>query len=107
VSRRTAPGEQFSERLTFSRTRVLMTSSRETEIAIEVPVLGHGLFTYCLLAGLNGGAARSSDGIVTLMALYQHIEREVTTRSRALGGNQHPMVIGELEGDPPLLRLRP
>jgi uncharacterized caspase-like protein len=71
-----------------------------------VAELGHGLFTYYLLQGLNGAADLNHDGIVSLQELYEYVEQQVTQKSRAMGGNQHPVMKGELEGVIPLMKVR-
>lgn len=68
-------------------------------------VEGHGLFTYYLVEGLRGAGDLDGDGTVTLQELYQYVEREVTQRSRAVGGNQHPVLKGELEGQLPVVKV--
>jgi hypothetical protein len=95
----------FIERLTRSRGRAIVTASRPAEVSIELPELGHGLFTYCLVQGLQGAADGNRDGIVSLQELYEYVEREVSTRSRRLGGNQHPIMKGEMEGPLPLVQV--
>jgi uncharacterized caspase-like protein len=73
---------------------------------MELPELGHGVFTYYLLAGLNGAADLNGDGIVTVQELYEYVERQVTQKSRSVGGNQHPVMKGELEGVLPLVKVK-
>jgi uncharacterized caspase-like protein len=96
----------FLDQLTRARGRVILTASRPAEVSIELPELGHGLFTYFLLQGLRGAADLDRDEIVGLQELYQYVEREVTARSRAVGANQHPVMKGELEGAFPLVKVR-
>jgi hypothetical protein len=98
--------ELFLERLTRSKGRAIITAARPNEVSIELPELGHGIFTYYLLAGLKGAADLDRDGIVTLQELYQYLEQQVTQKSRAIGGNQHPVMKGELEGALPLTKVR-
>jgi uncharacterized caspase-like protein len=95
----------FLERLARSKGRAIVTASRPAEVSLEVPELGHGLFTYYLLLGLKGGADLNRDGIVSLQELYEYLEQQVTQKSRALGGNQHPVMKGELEGVLPLMKV--
>ena len=96
----------FLERLTQSKGRAIVTASRATEVSIELPELGHGIFTYYLVQGLKGAADLNRDGIVSLQELYEYVEREVAQKSRAVGGNQHPVMKGELEGSLPLVRVK-
>jgi hypothetical protein len=37
--------------------------------------------------------------------LYEYVEQQVSQKSRAVGGNQHPILKGELEGPLPLLKV--
>jgi hypothetical protein len=106
-SRRTrsaAIDELFLERLTRSRGRAIITASRPTEVSIELPELGHGIFTYYLVQGLKGAADLNKDGIISLQELYEYVEQQVTAKSRAVGGNQHPVMKGEMEGVLPLAK---
>jgi uncharacterized caspase-like protein len=96
----------FLERLTRSRGRAIVTASRPAEVSIELPELGHGIFTYYLTEGLRGAGDLNRDGIVTLQELYEYVEQQVVRKSRAVGGNQHPVMKGELEGVLPLVKVR-
>ncbi|MEK7372626.1 MAG: hypothetical protein AAB265_14350, partial [candidate division NC10 bacterium] len=99
--------EAFLDRLTRSKGRAIVTASRPGEVALELPELGHGIFTYYLIEGLKGAADLNRDGIVSLQELYEYLEREVTRKSRAVGGNQHPVMKGELEGVLPIVQVKP
>jgi uncharacterized caspase-like protein len=99
--------DRFLERLTRSKGRAIIASSRPSEAAIAGADLRHGFFTYYLLEGLKGAADLNRDGIVSLQELYEYVEQQVVRKSRAVGGNQHPVMKGELEGEVPLNRVRP
>jgi len=108
ASKRTRAGQvddAFLERLTRAKGRAIITAARPTEVSVELPDLGHGLFTYYLVQGLRGAADLNRDGIVGLQELYEYLEREVTRHSRAVGANQHPVIKSELEGVLPLLKV--
>jgi hypothetical protein len=108
AARKTRAGQLddgFLERLARAKGRAIITAARPAEVSIELPELGHGLFTYYLVQGLQGAADANRDGIVDLQELYQYLEREVTRRSRAVGANQHPVMKGELEGILPLVKV--
>jgi len=96
----------FLERLTRAKGRAIITASRTTEVSIEMPELGHGLFTYYLVRGLQGAADLNRDGIVSLQELYEYVEQQVSQKARAVGGNQHPVMKGELEGVLPLVKVK-
>lgn len=109
VARRTRAGavdDLFLERLTRSRGRAIVTAARPAEVSVELPELGHGIFTYYLTEGLRGAGDLNRDGIVSLQELYEYVEQQVVRKSRAAGGNQHPMMKGELEGILPLTKVR-
>jgi uncharacterized caspase-like protein len=74
-------------------------------VSLEVPELGHGLFTHYLVQGLRGAADLDRDGIVSLQEVYQYLEQQVAQKSRLLGGNQHPVMKGEIEGLLPLIKV--
>ena len=59
------------------------------------------------MEGLKGAADRDGDGIVTLQELYEYVEAQVSRKSRAVGGNQHPVMKGEMEGILPLVKVGP
>ena len=108
TSKKTRSGhvdEAFLERLTRSKGRAIITASRPAEVSMELSELGHGVFTYYLLEGLKGAADLNKDGIVTLQELYEYLAQQVTQKSRAVGGNQHPVMKGEMEGVLPLVRV--
>ena len=108
-SRKTRAGQvddEFIERLARSKGRAIITASRSTEVSLELPELGHGVFTHYLIEGLRGAGDGNRDGIVTLQELYEYVEGQVSRRSRAAGGNQHPMMRGQLEGSLPLVRVK-
>jgi hypothetical protein len=109
TSKKTRSGhvdEAFLERLTRSKGRAIITASRPAEVSMELPELGHGVFTYYLLQGLQGAADLNGDGIVTLQELYEYVEQQVSQKSRAVGGNQHPVMKGEMEGVLPLVKVK-
>jgi hypothetical protein len=105
-TRSTAVDDLFLERLTRSKGRAIVTASRPAEVSIELPELGHGIFTYYLTTGLRGAGDLNRDGIVSLQELYEYVEQQVVRKSRAVGGNQHPVLKGELEGPLPLVKVR-
>jgi hypothetical protein len=105
-TRATSVDDLFLERLARAKGRAIMTASRPAEVSMELPELGHGVFSYFLLQGLKGAADANRDGIVTLDELYAYVEQQVTRKSRSVGGNQHPVMKGELEGVLPLVKVR-
>jgi uncharacterized caspase-like protein len=105
-TRATNVDDLFLERLTRSKGRAIITASRPSEVSIELPELGHGIFSYYLVNALKGAGDLNRDGIVSLQEVYEYVEQQVTAKSRAVGGNQHPVMKGELEGVLPLAKVR-
>jgi hypothetical protein len=99
--------DQFLDRLTRSRGRVIITASGPNEVALELPELRHGLFTYYVLEGLRGKADRNGDGLVTVSELYEYVEDQVDRAARLAGGRQRPLMKGEIEGTLPLSAVSP
>jgi uncharacterized caspase-like protein len=81
-TRATGINDQFLDRLTRSRGRVIITASGPNEVALELAELGHGVFTHFVLEGLRGKADRNRDGIVTVSELYEYVEDQVDTTRR-------------------------
>lgn len=97
---------QFLERLTKSRGRVIISAAGPNELALELPELGHGVFTYYLLKGMEGEADRDKDGIITVSELYEYVEDRVSAHARKAGGKQRPIMRGEVEGALPLVEIK-
>jgi Tol biopolymer transport system component/uncharacterized protein YgiM (DUF1202 family) len=103
ASRRAVISEAFLSRLSKGKGRVVLTASRASEVSEERDNLGHGVFTYYLLEGLNGKADLDGDGIITVDEAYTYVSKKV---SEATGQNQHPVKKGEVEGQLILGRVR-
>lgn len=99
--------DQFLERLTRSKGRVIMSASGPNELALELPEpIAHGIFTYYLLEGMGGKADRDNDGVVTVNELYEYVEKAVSEHARKVGGKQRPIMKGEVEGTLPLVEIK-
>lgn len=106
-TRASGVSDQFLDRLTRSKGRVIITASGANEVALELPEpIGHGIFTYYLLEGMAGKADQNSDGVVTVSELYKYVEERVEKHAREVGGKQRPVYKGEVEGDMPLIEIR-
>jgi uncharacterized caspase-like protein len=109
AARRTRAGavdDLFLQRLTRSRGRVIVTAAQPSEVSVELPELGHGIFTYFLTEGLRGAGDLNRDGIVSLQELYEYVQQEVVRKARSVGGKQNPVMKGEQEGILPLAKVR-
>ena len=95
AARRANLSDGFLNRLSKGKGRVVLTASRAGEVSEERDDLGHGVFTYYLLEGLNGKADVDGDSIVTVDEAYSYLSKHVP---EATGQNQHPVKKGEVEG---------
>lgn len=57
---------------------VVLTSSTADQVSLEDPSWGHGAFTRALLDGLAGGAALPGGGEISMNALADFVQREVS-----------------------------
>jgi uncharacterized caspase-like protein len=89
----------------FSRVAgvTVIAASRRDQAAIELPSLGHGLFTYVVLEGLTGNAdSAPRDGSVTAHEIVQYADAQIPGMSqRYLDEPQVPMAFA-LGADFPL-----
>jgi hypothetical protein len=70
---------------------VVLASSGTEQVATEMSTLGHGLFTYAILAGLSGEADGNKDAKVTVSELKAYLEDRVIELSRQYRGQaQYP-----------------
>lgn len=57
---------------------------------------GHGLFSYCIIEGLNGTADKNKDGIITFRELYDYCYLKVKELSQ---DKQNPVFIGAMNNN--------
>ncbi len=92
---RATVSENFMNRISTGKGRVIITASGANEISVEDDDLKHGVFTYYLLEGLKGKADFDRDGIITVDEAYTYVSNNV---SIATGQAQHPVKKGSVEG---------
>ena len=103
AARRATLSDGFLTRLSKGKGRVVLTASRAGEVSEERDDLGHGVFTYYLLEGLQGKADMDGDGLITVDEAYSYLSTHVP---QATGQNQHPVKKGEVEGQLILGRIQ-
>ena len=89
--------ESYYDALKTGRGRVILASSRSTEVSWVMPGAGNSLFTQHLLAGLRGGIA-SDDGLIRIFDLFEYLQPRVTSDQP----NQHPIFKAEVEENFPV-----
>ncbi len=79
---------KYLEVLAGKKGRLVVTASQAHENSLETTKLGHGVFTYSLLAGLAGAADDNpADGVVTAGELVDYLQAKVPEET---AGEQHP-----------------
>ncbi|MBI3564984.1 MAG: caspase family protein [Elusimicrobia bacterium] len=79
-----------------------LSASGPDQISGVIDEQGHGAFTYYLLKGLNGAAAR--DGAVTLRSLHEYLVPRVEDAARRENRAQTPQLVPAGGGAPLMLR---
>ncbi len=84
--------EGYYETLKQGTGRVILASSRATELSWILPGAQNSLFTQHLLAGLKGGIT-SDDGLIRIFDLFEYVQPRVTADKSI----QHPIFKAEIE----------
>lgn len=92
---RSTLSDNYIDRISGGKGRVILTASAANEISMEDESLGHGIFTYYLIKGLKGMADYDSDGYITVDEAYRYVSEQVP---EATGQAQHPIKKGSVEG---------
>jgi uncharacterized caspase-like protein len=95
-STRATLSENFLERLSKGKGRIIISASSANEVSQENDQFRHGVFTYYLLEGLKGRADDDGDGLVTVGEVFRYVSRKVP---EATGQDQHPVKKGEVVGE--------
>jgi len=85
----------FLERLARGKGRIILTSSSANEVSQESDELGHGVFTYYLLRGLNGAADVDNDNMISTDEISFYLNKHVREATK---GAQTPVKKGDSEG---------
>lgn len=91
VTERGAAEEKAIAQLARSTGTFWITSTGSNQFASEFEKLGHGIFTYALIEGINGKADTNNDKKLTVRELSTYIENKVPELSEQLKGTaQYP-----------------
>ena len=82
----------------------MLTASSSNEASFEGDQWNGGVFTYYLLAGLNGRADANKDQIVTLREAFDYLYQTVPSATQ---GRQHPELNGRYANELPLVEVNP
>lgn len=91
ITERGAAEEKAIAQLARSTGTFWITSTGSNQFASEFEKLGHGIFTYALIEGINGKADTNNDKKLTVRELSTYIENKVPELSEQLKGTaQYP-----------------
>ena len=87
---RGAAEEIALQKLARASGSAVLTATTDQQYASEIEELGHGIFTYALIEGLEGKASLN-DGCITASSLRMWIDKQVPILSEKYNGNmQYP-----------------
>lgn len=89
--------EAYLDTLKGGRGRVILASSRSSELSWILPGASNSLFTSHLLAGLKGGA-NGAGGVIRIFDLFDYVQPRVVADKP----NQHPIFKAEIEENFPV-----
>lgn len=72
----------------------VMSSSSGSQISVSSPDLGHGLFSYFVMKGLEGDADQNGDRRITTQELYTYVSEHVSKEAMRHGAQQTPTMAG-------------
>lgn len=100
-------GNSYNQRLSidsYQANIIVFSAARWDQLSWENPRLGHGLFTYAILEGIRGKAAREhGGGRITTLLLRDFLVARVRELARTLGGDQEPQYFRGRDADDYLL----
>jgi uncharacterized caspase-like protein len=78
---------------------VTYTGAAWNQFSLEDPSIGHGLFTYAVVEGLDGQALDATGKLVTSRGLADFINRRVESLARAMKSEQEPQYFSGADAD--------
>jgi uncharacterized caspase-like protein len=82
---------------------VLLLSSMGDEVSLETSGNRQGIFSYYLLRGLKGECDSNRDKTVSVIELYDYVEKNVRTYTN---GSQNPVIAGKYDETLPMAVVR-
>jgi hypothetical protein len=99
--------DEYLNALTGSSGTVVLTASKASEVSMESKSLGMGLFTHFLCQALQGSADSDTDGLISVVELFQFLNMRVPAAAKQMGSSQHPVLKGEISGTFPIAVVKP
>jgi hypothetical protein len=73
----------------------VITASQHDQISSSSPELKHGIFSYYLMLGMEGGADANKDGKITLGEMQAYLAENVGRQAAMMSRKQVPQLIGD------------
>ncbi len=73
----------------------VITASQADQISSSSPDLKHGIFSYYLMKGMEGGADADGDGKITLGEMQRYLVENVGRQAGMMNRKQEPQLIGD------------
>lgn len=84
----------YSEAEALPANTTVMSSSSGNQVSVSSPDLGHGLFSYFVMKGLEGDADQNGDRRITAQELYAYVAERVSKEAIRRGAQQTPTLAG-------------
>lgn len=81
--------DDFSDKMTKGKNRVIMTASEANELALESDELSSGIFTHYFLEGLKGTADADEDNQVSDQEVYDYLREKVIAKTKRAADSRH------------------
>jgi hypothetical protein len=84
-----------SEFIELPKNFTLISASAPNQISSSSKDLGHGIFSYFFMKGLEGAADLNSDKKITLAEIYSYSSQNVRKMASSLSRQQDPQIVGD------------
>jgi hypothetical protein len=81
--------------MVFPSNFTVISASRSDQISSSSPELKHGIFSFYLMKGLEGGADLNKDGKITAGELQTYLQDAVPRQAMKMNRKQDPQLVGE------------
>jgi hypothetical protein len=89
--------KSFSTDIQLEDQVMIFMSSRENEKSLEVPTLGHGLFTYHLIHALSEAGDANNDKMITIDEMYYYVRNNTVSEAQKRNKKQCPLLRGKFD----------
>jgi hypothetical protein len=89
------PVKMKSSGVEYPLTFTVLTASAPDQISWSSDELGHGIFSYYLMKGMEGDADLNKDGKITAGEMQEHLTDTVGRQAMGMNHKQHPQLFGD------------